>query len=80
MAIGQLIKNTETGRLGMIKSVLAEGRAVVTRCNEQGMPTKDTRKTLWGTAKGPGIWITLLDKWEPVATQQPPARQMFLFT
>lgn len=78
MTIGQLIKNTETGRLGIIKSFLEENRAVVTRCNEHGVPTKERSRTLWGWQNGPGIWITTLSKWEPVTTQQP-AGQMLLF-
>lgn len=66
---GQLIKNRESGRLGIVKQMLNSGRAVVTRCDEQGVPTKDKRKTSWGTANGPGIWITSLDKWEPASME-----------
>lgn len=77
--IGQLVKNRETGRLGIVKSLLAEGRAVVTRCNERGVPTPDTYRNNWGLQRGPGIWISSLNKWEPVVINGP-AVQMPLFT
>lgn len=75
--IGQLVKNRETGRLGIVKRLLMEGRAVVIRCNDVGAPTPDKYKC--GHALNQvGIWITSLDRWESVATQ--PAGQMSLFT
>ena len=71
MTTGQLILNKESGRLGIVKHLLDSGLAVVTRCNDQGVPAADSYKTLWGTRNGPGIWITPLDKWEPVVIHGP---------
>ena len=77
--IGQLVKNRDTGRLGIVKRLLMEGRAVITRCNDAGIPTRDKYRSGIATPTV-GIWISSLDKWEPVTAQQPPSGQMFLFT
>lgn len=71
MIAGQLIKNTETGRFGIVKQLLSYGRAVVTRCNADGIPSADTyQSSCWGMRRGPGIWITPLDKWKPATVNK----------
>lgn len=80
---GQLLRNTDCGRFGVIKKLYGCDIAVVTRADEAGNPTPDSYR-FYGMVQHIDIWVTRLDsgKWVPVACVQKlsQAVQLPLFT